>query len=146
MHSICDTVLITSDEIPRDLLRDRKIIRFRVVIRFGLTPEHGLSRVFHVLTTCAVRAWPRAEVLSSSKLYSGSDAVPIFPHVLPRLQRGCSSSTTRATSPVSRETTFWRFLAVIKPSSAVWPGLNSGKAVPVFHLDMHAQLHHLASV
>ena len=39
MHSICDTVLITSDEIPRDLLRDRKIIRFRVIIRFGLTPE-----------------------------------------------------------------------------------------------------------
>ena len=38
MHSICDTVLITSDEIPRDLLRDRKIIRFRVIIRFGLTP------------------------------------------------------------------------------------------------------------
>ena len=32
MHSICDTVLITSDEILRDLLRDRKIIRF------GLTP------------------------------------------------------------------------------------------------------------
>ena len=38
MHSICDTLLITSDEIPRDLLRDRKIIRFRVIIRFGLTP------------------------------------------------------------------------------------------------------------
>ena len=38
MHSICDTELITSDEIPRDLLRDRKIIRFRVIIRFGLTP------------------------------------------------------------------------------------------------------------
>ena len=38
MHSISDTVLITSDEIPRDLLRDRKIIRFRVIIRFGLTP------------------------------------------------------------------------------------------------------------
>ena len=38
MHSICDTVLITSDEIPQDLLRDRKIIRFRVIIRFGLTP------------------------------------------------------------------------------------------------------------
>ena len=37
MHSISDTVLITSDEIPRDLLRDRKIIRFRVIIRFGLT-------------------------------------------------------------------------------------------------------------
>ena len=37
MHSICDTVLIASDEIPRDLLRDRKIIRFRVIIRFGLT-------------------------------------------------------------------------------------------------------------
>ena len=38
MHSICDTVFITSDEIPRDLLRDRKIIRFRVISRFGLTP------------------------------------------------------------------------------------------------------------
>ena len=41
MHSICDTVLITSDEIPRDLLRDRKIIRFRVIIRFGLTAGRG---------------------------------------------------------------------------------------------------------
>ena len=38
MHSICETVLITSDAIPRDLLRDRKIIRFRVIIIFGLTP------------------------------------------------------------------------------------------------------------
>ena len=35
---MCDTVLITSDEIPLDLLRDRKIISFRVIIRFGLTP------------------------------------------------------------------------------------------------------------
>ena len=29
---------ITSDEIPRNLLRDREIIKFRVVIRFDLTP------------------------------------------------------------------------------------------------------------
>ena len=43
MHSICDTVLITSDEIPRDLLLDRNISRFRVSIRFGLTPALYLS-------------------------------------------------------------------------------------------------------
>ena len=42
MHSICDTVLITSGEIPRDLLRDRKIIRFRLIIRFGLTPVSSM--------------------------------------------------------------------------------------------------------
>ena len=48
MHSICDTVLITSDEIPRDLLRDRKIIRFRVIIRFGLTPHcHNMLQEVH---------------------------------------------------------------------------------------------------
>ena len=67
-----------------------------------LTSKH----VTPVFTTCAVRACPRSTVLSSSKLYSASDAVPIYPHVLPRLQRGCSSSSTRTTSAVSRETTF----------------------------------------
>ena len=95
-----------------------------VLITAGTRIITCVSRVLHVLTTCAVRACPRSKVSSSSKLYSASDAVPIFSHVLPRPQRGCSSSSTRTTSAVSRETTFWRFLAVIKPSSAVWPGLE----------------------
>ena len=65
MHSICDTVLIPSDEIPRDLLRDRKIIRFRVVIRFGLTPLTGartmltLAHTHYMVTACIlVNKWP----------------------------------------------------------------------------------------
>ena len=37
MHSICDTVLITCDEILRDLLLDQKIIRFRVVTMIVVT-------------------------------------------------------------------------------------------------------------
>ena len=65
-----------------------------------------VSRVLYVITTCAVRACPRSKVLSSTKIYSASDAVQIFPHVLSRLQRDCSSSSTRTTSAVSRETTF----------------------------------------
>ena len=97
---------------------------YHVLITAGTQIITCASRVLYVLTTCAVRACPRSKVLSSLKLYSASDAVPIFPHVLPRLQRGCSSSSTRTTSAVSRETTFWRFLAVIKPSSVVWPGLK----------------------
>ena len=48
MHSIGDTVPITSDEIPRDLLGDRKIIRFRVIIRFGLTP----ASAWRLLVAC----------------------------------------------------------------------------------------------
>ena len=68
-------------------------------------------------------------LITTKKFWAVQNFIPrptpfrYIPHVLPRLQRGCSSSSTRTASAVSRETTFWRFLAVIKPSSAVWTGL-----------------------
>ena len=96
---------------------------YHILITAGTRIITCVSHVLYVLTKCAVRACPRSKVLCSSKCYSASDAVPIFPHVLPRLKRDCSLSSTRTTSAVSRGTTFRRFLAVIKPSSAVWPGL-----------------------
>ena len=44
-----------------------------------------VSRVLHVFTTCATRSCPLAKILSSSELFATSDAVLIFPCVLPRL-------------------------------------------------------------
>ena len=84
---------------------------WHVLITTGIRIITCVKRVLYVLTTCAVLACPRSKVLSSSKLYSASDAVPTFLHVLPRLQRGCSSSLMRTTSAVSRETIFWPWIS-----------------------------------
>ena len=37
-----------------------------------------VSRVLHIFTTCATRGCPRAKILSSSKLFAVSEAVPNF--------------------------------------------------------------------
>ena len=55
-----------------------------VLITAGTRIITCVSRVLHVFTTCATRDCPRAKILSSSKLFAASDAVPIFPRVLPR--------------------------------------------------------------
>ena len=87
MHFICDTALITSDEIPRDVLRDRKIIRFRVIIRFGLTPAavvvnspginycitftpHFVSEDFNTLNTPSFDGALHIEIVESFFLFN----------------------------------------------------------------------------
>ena len=53
---------------------------------------------------------------------------------LPRLKLVLNSTSTRTTSSVSRETTFWRVFVVIKPQSAVWPGLYARIYLSFWHL------------
>ena len=57
----------------------------QVLITAGTRIITCVSRVLHVFTTCAERGWPRAKFLSSSKLFTASNAVSISPRVLPRL-------------------------------------------------------------
>ena len=57
----------------------------QVLITAGTRIITCVSRVLHVFTTCVTRGCPRAKILSSSKLFAASDAVPIFLRVLPRL-------------------------------------------------------------
>ena len=66
-----------------------KFLRFpaspQVLITAGTRIITCGSRVLRVFTSCATRGCPRAKVLSSSKPFAASDAVPIFTRVLPRL-------------------------------------------------------------
>ena len=57
----------------------------QVLIIAGTRIITGASRVLHVFTTCATRGCPRAKILSTSKPFAASDAVPIIPRVLQRL-------------------------------------------------------------
>ena len=63
-------------------------LNFRVLPtlpKFQLLPGHRLSHVLHIFTTSAAYGCPRAKILSSSNFFAASNAVQIFPSVLPRL-------------------------------------------------------------
>ena len=89
MHSIYDTALITSDEIPRDVLRDR------VIIRFGLTPAavvvnsprinycitftpHFVSEDFNTLNTPSFDGALHIEIVESFFLFNFKSLIFLY--------------------------------------------------------------------
>ena len=96
------------------------------------------SRVFHVCCTSlsgvspvVVRGLNFEQFKTFYRVRHRSDFSPRPATSINRLLLVLNTTSTRTISSASRETTFWRVLAVIKPEGAVWPGLYGQEIVRV---------------
>ena len=82
---MCDIRLMTVLCLRQTPKLSRLTVSPKVLITAGTRIFTCVLHVLHVFTTCAARGCPQAKILSSSKLFAASDAIPIFPRILPRL-------------------------------------------------------------